>query len=702
MDIRSITRTATVIYADSMPNRKTNTIKKKFVESVFVNNGNKLLTLSELVNIIEETMGLLFSEDELQPIVMDETVFVEVLNRSSEDTKYNLQEKRYNTLSSKTIDEIDNVIEFYFSTQVSSHEHFAKDSFKDLIYRYFHSILNTNISTYIQFVNPTKQVTIPKLSSEQFEDEEIELINGFVKWDNEAKNKAIFKLVNYCIEYAIVVNNSSEDVLSKSLRTKVFYLDNALLYRALGINGETRKKRTISFLKKCKESGQKFVVSKYTRQEFFNTVDYHLNQLNSSTPFGRITPSVFKRYANGDGFYQFYHEWRNGRINYGFDIFKTYIHSLYKDLVKQFDIEEDFNVPFDEKDEPAIINKYKNEIQDIKRTNRNEPHLIDARNMYWIESIRDGNNVDVASTKYYFVTSDQKLQSWDGGHSVNQPLTLLPSQWMGLILKYVSRSSDDYKSFISFMNLPKDNSVISEEELQSVMAGISEMTEDFTRQETIIESMVEVKFGDILKGDIQENAKAYAKDKLEKEFEKRLAEKDLETARRLSQKDQERKDLEKLHEDLLAQVREEARKQFAKAEIDRKRDKLLGIGKELGSLDTRKTNAERRAWKRFVSTKIKYIVIILVPICIWIYFVWTKNWDIMEKYTYFPPIIWVFLSLLYSMIYGKSFNPFEYLDKIHKEYIDEEYLLVEYSESGYNELLEMRNRLTQELDTDKP
>ena len=52
------------------------------------------------MNTIEETMGLMFSEDEISPIVKDENVFVEVLNRSSEDIKYNLQEKRYNTLCS--------------------------------------------------------------------------------------------------------------------------------------------------------------------------------------------------------------------------------------------------------------------------------------------------------------------------------------------------------------------------------------------------------------------------------------------------------------------------------------------------------------------------------------------------------------------------------------------------------------------------
>ena len=209
---------------------------------------------------------------------------------------------------------------------------------------------------------------------------------------------------------------------------------------------------------------------------------------------------------------------------------------MYKELVKQFEIDEDFKVPFNDREEPSIITTYRDEIQTVKRTKRMEPHLMDARNMYWIECVRNGNNIDVASTKYYFVTSDQKLQLWDKNHSVDQPLTLLPSQWMGLILKYVSRSSDDYKSFISFMNLPKDNSVITDDELQSVMAGISEMTEEFSKQESIIESMVEIKFGDILKGNIHDNAKAYAKDRLEKEFEKQLAEKDKETARRLSQK----------------------------------------------------------------------------------------------------------------------------------------------------------------------
>lgn len=686
MDIKSITRTATIIYADSMSNRTTNTIKKKFVESVYVNNGNTLLTLSELVNIIEETMGLMFSEDEIRPIVKDENIFMEVLNRSSEDIRYNLQEKRYSALCSKSIDEIDNVIETFFSTKVENSLSITKEGFKELMYRYLHSILNTNVSTYVQFVNPTKSVTIPKLNSEQFTDDEIDLINDFVKWNDETKNKAIFKLINYCIEYAIVVNNSSEDVLSKSLRTKVFYLDNALLYRAIGINGETRKKRTISFLKKCKESGQKFVISKYTRQEFFNTVDYHLSQLNSSTPFGRITPRVFKRYANGDGFYQFYHEWRNGRINYGFDIFKTHIHSLYKDLVKQFDIEENFKVPFDEKEEPAIINTYKEEIRAVKKTNRNEPHLVDARNMHWIECIRSGNNIDVASTKYYFVTSDQKLQSWDRTHSVNQPLTLLPSQWMGLILKYVSRSSDDYKSFISFMNLPKDNSVISEDELQSVMAGISEMTEEFSKQESIIESMVEIKFGDILKGNIQENSKAYAKDRLEKEFENQLVE-----------KEKERLEQIKLHEQIVLQIKEEAKKLVEENEKNHREEKYRSIIKDIDSLTRRKNAIMENVDNRRTILKTFLYGGEIVIIVGWVFLILKVGWDKMEMWTYLIGLPILLFSNLFFAIKGHSINLSHYIERICGSYQMQLYDKFDFSDNELEELLKMKGQIERVL-----
>ena len=686
MDIKSITRTAAIMYADStMTNRTTNTIKRKFIESAYVNNNNIQMTLYELANCIHEEMGLLFSEDELKPIVKDSEIFVEVLSKSSEDIKYNLQEKRYGTLSSKPVDEIDQIIENFFSVKEGVFS-LTKEAFKELIYRYLHSLLNTNIAAYSHFIKNSKQTIIPRLNSEQFEDNEIDIINEFIKWDNEDKNRAIFKLVNYCIEYAVVVNNSSEDVLSKSLRTKVFYLDNALIYRALGINGETRKKRTLSFLKKCKESGQKFVISKYTRMEFFNTIEFHLNQLNSSTPFGRISPHVFKRYANGDGFYQFYHEWRNGRHNYGFDVFKTHIHTLYKDLVKKYDILEDFKVPFNENDEPEIIDTYKDEIKSIKRTNKDEPHLMDARNMYWLECSRNGNCIDIASTKYYFVTSDQKLQLWDSRHSTNQPLTLLPSQWMGLILKYVSRSSDDYKSFISFMNLPKDNSSISEDELQSVMAGISEMTEEFSKQESIIENMVEIKFGDILKGNIQENAKAFAKNRLEEDFAQQMLQKEAENKK-------EKDELSQIFDARMNQIREEARKQIERIDREKKLNEAQYITKDIERLQTRKNKIEQKVDDRRTLIKTLLYGGYSLFVIIWIILIIKLGWNKMEMWTYILGLPSILISRLYMSIKGKDFSIDSYIENICSRYQQNLYESFDYFPSELKELIERKKEL---------
>ena len=316
------------------------------------------------------------------------------------------------------------------------------------------------------------------------------------------------------------------------------------------------------------------------------------------------------------------------------------------------------------------------------RYNKDDPHLADARNMYWIECIRKENNYDVASTKYYFVTSDQKLQAWDNGHSKNQPLTLLPSQWLGLLLKYVSRSSDDFRSFISFMNLPKDNSVISEDDLQSVMAGISEMTEEFSKQETIIKSMVEIKFGDILKGNIQENAKAFAKDKLEEELEIRLKEKEREKIEQLD-----------LHEQIVSQIKEEAKKIIEENEKGHRAEKLRDVKREIESLNRRCTSInesvdDRRTWIKTLIYGGGTIVVIG-----WIILIVKIGWNTMEMWTYLIGLPALVFSYLFVAIKGHKWNPNGFIEKACDRYKLHLYEKYDFSEKELDELEKMKEQL---------
>jgi uncharacterized protein YpuA (DUF1002 family) len=75
MEIKTLIRTSAIIYADEINSKTTNTIRRKFVESVFVFNDNKPLNIDSLINDIENNFKLTFSDREIQEIVNSSGVF---------------------------------------------------------------------------------------------------------------------------------------------------------------------------------------------------------------------------------------------------------------------------------------------------------------------------------------------------------------------------------------------------------------------------------------------------------------------------------------------------------------------------------------------------------------------------------------------------------------------------------------------------
>ena len=189
-----------------MAQRTTDTIRRKFVEAIFVNNNNSLMSVAEIANAIEDELSLTFTDEEIKHIVKDSEYFVEVLGVSSDNIKYNLVEKRYQTLSGRSSQSINETIERYIETYAELTV--GKEEFKDIINRYLYMLLNTNISPYQHVINSTDG-KFKDISNYSFTDEEIDIINQFLKWDDENKNKDLFKLISYCVECAVIVNNSS-------------------------------------------------------------------------------------------------------------------------------------------------------------------------------------------------------------------------------------------------------------------------------------------------------------------------------------------------------------------------------------------------------------------------------------------------------------------------------------------------------------
>lgn len=668
MDIKSVIRTSAIIYADESNFVSTKTIQRKFIEAILVENQNSAINVNDLISAIEKKFGLYFTLQETIEIInkADKEIFtIQQNGKSVENTIISLTGNRFTHLQNK---EATN--DFDQFTKEFSEEcldcNIPSEVVNEILLKYLYELLNTNILLYSNILKPTTQAHNFTIDSDKFTPEEIIIINEFLQWEKPDKNKALFKLISYCIEYSLVANHSSGDnTYLASLRNKYFYLDNNILYRAIGINGETRKRRTNIFLKKCIDSGQQIVISKYSKNEFLATIDYHIGQLKK-VPFGKINPKLFSKYCISPSFYEFYHTWRDGRLTYGFDSFYAHIISEYENLIRIYKITEDYKIPFDESslEDRSKIDAYKEEIKSWKGYGYDDSHLFDAQNSYFIEKKRGLNDKNIQDTKFYLITTDQKLKNWDDNHSNNQSLTMLPSHWMGLLLKYFSRTDDDFKSFVSFLKLKQHENVIDENNLQIVLAGISEITEDFKRQSTVMERMVERKFAGIVDTKspekTKEEAKKFAKEQLEQELEESHL-KHVQELEELETKNSEEKlQIKNSNKKLIDEL-------FTRYEHDKLTAKYDETCRELKRLGQLFKNANVRAEKTFKSKKFRFAVLPVTSFLTLLACVIIFDWNIMEKITWIASFLIFGLTYAYLGIYGKNFNPEKYFIELRNQ-----------------------------------
>lgn len=703
--ISSLIRSASIVYANDNMNRKTDTIKARFIEATFVLNGNKASTVQDIMDNLEDNLNIIFGENEIIDIIQNYEKFEYIGAAKASDDKYKLIEKRFRYLSEKNKD----VIEETYDRFLSTHE-YDKSVFEDVMHRYLYYLLNTNIDAFSAILKGSMPTT-QSIDQDSFSSDDIEIINKFLEWNDDNKNESLYKLASYCIEYAVVVNNSNESILSNSIKNKTFYIDNALIYRALGVNGKQRKRRTQTFFKKCIETGQILKITSISRKEFFESIEYHIQQIRRTTPFGRINPELFRR-ISGSGFYSYYHEWKAGKLSYGFETFKASMTSEYNNLLEVYKIKEDFKCPFDIDGNIPKIEAYKNGIKAVKTWNGNTKndnlHLYDAQNIYWVESLRDGNDKKLEHTKYYFITSDLKLQSWDYEHAPScQPVTLLPSQWLALLLKYTSRSKDDYKSFVSFLTIPREKHIVDEEELQTILAGISEVTEDLKQQTDLVSEMFSNNFKDILKGNTRENAKAFVKDKLEQKYKETIHQKEDEFSNQkssfeseLSKRDKTIEEIKKDNDKRFKSLQDSFNNQLQVQEKERQQGKLDSLKRELLPKEQLFKIITKYTKSHMFKLRFLFGLPVVIVIILWAIWLYIKGPSSVEKWTYIIPLIFPLLSLIYFIIKGKGFNFKELYKNYKKSYLERECDKHQFSQNEIKDIKESIDKLNKELKSD--
>ncbi len=499
-------RLSAVLYADNNYLVSSRTTLRKIIETALFAMERDSVSIHDLIDFIFNNYNLQIAEVELEEVILSKKQDSFLVKTTENGYVLSITEKRKIQIQSK-IDE--NTIEYYIDLFISDNNiQFSSTELKELIYRFLYDILSSNIESFKKLIDKNSSVeALINVDSHNYSLEEREAINNFLKWDNEGKNKSVFDIASFAIEYCLISNHSKQGLELKNLKNKVFYLDTNVIFRALGINGEERKKRSLTFLKRFQETNTKLVISKYTDKEFVATIDYYINRLGNKPFKNDVNPSLFNHpyFSKLKDIYNYYYLWRIGKQNHSLELFKAEVIARYKLFTSSMRIDVNYkdSLKEDENEISETILDYTSSINTHKSSDSSSANYngfeFDAKNVLLIEKLRDSKNHSIFDTKYFFLSTDQSLRRWDFQRGNKTPLVIMPSEWMSLLLRYQTRTTDDFKSFVSFINLPIPEKQISSENIHNVLAGISEVTSSYEQQSYIVEQLVSQGFDKIMR-----------------------------------------------------------------------------------------------------------------------------------------------------------------------------------------------------------
>lgn len=514
-------RLSAILYADNNYEVSTQTIHKKIIESALSANGNQFISIPSLCAKITDLYELVFSEDDVVNVICNPKNEGFEISSFKGERMVKLTMQREGVIVSKIKDQ---TIDDY----ISEFEQIFRLEAKDIIYKFLYELFNNDIQNFQRLTNIKKCATesLYKVDNHNYSAQEKEIINSFLLWDNPLKDKAIFDLSSYAIEYSILTNNSAISI--QSLRNKHIYLDTNVIYRALGINGSSRETLTKTFLRKFNEVGEKLYISKYTESEFKDSIKFHVDNIEKfNTP--RVSSEVYIEASVNDEIYNYYHKWRTNKANSSTSLFLAHIYNLYEQFKVEYKIIVNNICPYNADSDEVVqqLQHMSSQIlskkAEVDVTTYEHSAYIDAQNILWVEQIRGCVCRNIHDANSFLISTDQTLRRWDYLRNDNIPVVLLPSQWLSIVLRFLSRTNNDYKSFVSFLNLRNNEHVISGEQLQVVLAGIGEITTEVETQKHLVDILVDNRFKNILDADndnaeLYDRAKQFAKSELDNEI----------------------------------------------------------------------------------------------------------------------------------------------------------------------------------------
>lgn len=597
---KDIFRLAAAIYSETNNVVSDTEVQLQIIKCMFVATGNEYLTKSEIIAALLDIYKYHISEDEVDVVInKSRGIFLSAIK--DESKAFCLTRQAYDECVDAQKHNIDSFIDQYIAEKgIADHE-----GFKNAIHIYLYELTTTNINSYrvllagkdgTQFTSSELSVDVSELT-----DPEKRLVHDFLCWDNPEKNAALGNLVYCCLEYCLLINGDSPNTLLKEfIKRREIYLDTNVVFRALGINGVSRKKVVTSFLNKCKQAKLKLFISHSTKKEFFDTIDYYVSQMEHY-PRGDIYAGAYEQIADFNIF-AFYEEWRKSHPQFSLKYFVTYIKSLYLDFVKEYDIDDGAKIPaaiYHSDEFKDARNRYSAAIKHIKQRIKDsylcddygytQRDSHDATVIRYIELLRE----KTADKDIFLVSSDKALRLWDmNRHDADYPVVVYPSQLFLILLKTCGRSENDYDSFVNFINIRPSSKQVSPENAHIILSGISSITEDIKVQKHLVAAVYDEDFQNVIKAsssdtDLYEKVQRICQNYLDEE---------------LRQKDKENQEVKKERDEqktVVVQLTGDLHDRDARLE-----EKQALIAQKTRELEEKRENISHFAEKQ---TKIRYI-----------------------------------------------------------------------------------------------
>ena len=464
-------------------------------------------------------------------ISIDRDLFDTIISKSSNFKLEKLDNNVFLSLKVERFNKIDDdlnnhSIEIYI-------RHFIKDNQYDIKYiDVIKSILYKAVYENINSFSPENLLSlISDDIKEDFNQNEIEIFNKFLEYQDSSKNTAIYNVFLKAIEYAIITSNRGIKEFSKDIfKGKKYLLDTNILFRLLGVGGEERKQSIYDLIKTCISQGITFEYTGETYQEFLKT-------LSGTIKFLKVADSKYDIDTLGyviekepnlikQDFVSHYSRLKLLKKVSTPEKYELLIRTELSTIFNSLNISLAKSISQDSKKvdilSQELLNNKKKLPYELKYTEK--ASKVDAYNIIYVRKLRGNNNYNYKDVISFYLTTDRslnKILSKNESSTISE--TILPSQLFLLHFPYMSNEDGeiDYTLFLKFIKRRTTEYNLRGSQVLNYIKEIRTITNSEENISTILKVYADQRF-DNLKTDKNENRIFSIKEITEKITDKKI------------------------------------------------------------------------------------------------------------------------------------------------------------------------------------